>query len=261
MNDLAGKTALVCGSTRGIGLACAMELARRGAVVTLAARDEQALERTRAELSTDAGQTHGHVCIDFNDAAGLKQTIVRHLDAVGPANILVNNTGGPPSGPIVEAGPEAFEEAFSKHLICYQILARATLGGMKESGYGRIVNIVSTSVFQPIKGLGVSNTIRAAVANWAKTWATEVAPFGITVNNVLPGYTDTTRLQSLFRAKAERAGVSPQQIERETIAAIPMGRLASPNEIAAAVGFLASPAASYVSGVNLPVDGARLASH
>ncbi|MCH9033631.1 MAG: SDR family NAD(P)-dependent oxidoreductase, partial [Planctomycetes bacterium] len=218
MNDLAGKTALVCGSTRGIGLACAMELARRGAAVTLVARDEQALERARSELCTDAGQSHGHICVDFNDAADLKQKVTRHIDANGPVNILVNNTGGPPAGPIVEAEPEAFEEAFSKHLICFQILARATLGGMKESGYGRIVNIISTSVVQPIKGLGVSNTIRAAVANWAKTWATEVAPFGITVNNVLPGFTDTSRLQSLFKAKAQRTGLSPQQIERDAIA-------------------------------------------
>ena len=260
MNDLAGKRALVCGSTRGIGLACAMELARRGAAVTLVARDEQALERTGLELNTDAGQSHAHICVDFNDPADLKRKVTRHLEVNGPANILVNNTGGPPSGPIVEAEPEAFVEAFSKHLICFQILARATLAGMKESGYGRIVNIISTSVFQPIKGLGVSNTIRAAVANWAKTWATEVAPLGITVNNVLPGFTDTGRLQSLFKARAERTGVSPEQIEREAIAGIPIGRLASPTEIAAAVVFLASPAASYISGVNLPVDGGRLAS-
>lgn len=175
----------------------------------------------------------------------------------GPVHILVNNTGGPPSGPLIEAEPQAFERAFANHVISNQLLVQAVLPGMKSSGYGRIINIISTSVKQPIPGLGVSNTIRAAVANWAKTLAGELGPFGITVNNVLPGYTDTARLGSLIQARAQRSGVPEDAVRREMISQIPLGRLARPEEIAAAVVFLASPDASYISGINLPVDGGR----
>ncbi len=260
MAELTGKRALVCGSTQGIGRACAEELARRGATVTLAARNEASLRQVCGQLSTNSGQSHDFVCADFADSSAVKEAVARHLDSVGAVHILVNNTGGPPSGPILEADAAAFLSAVSQHVVCNHLLVQLTLPGMKESKYGRIINIVSTSVMQPIKGLGVSNTTRAAVANWAKTVATEVAPFGITVNCVLPGFTDTARLEHLFEAKAKRQGTTAQKVREEAIGSIPMGRLASPVEIAAIVGFLASPAASYVSGVNLPVDGARLAS-
>ncbi len=261
MVDLDGKRAMVCGSTQGIGRACAEELARRGASVTLVARDAAALERVRAELPGAQSRSHATICVDFGNPDAVRGRAAEHVNSAGAIHILVNNTGGPKSGPIVDAEPQAFRDAISNHVVCNHLLMQTLLGGMKDAGYGRIINIISTSVFTPIKGLGVSNTTRAAVANWAKTVASEVGAFGITVNNVLPGYTDTVRLKSLIAAKAKRSGVSEEQVVDEWINSIPLGRLAAPAEIAAVVGFLASPAASYVSGINLPVDGGRLATN
>lgn len=260
MNDLTGKKALVCGSTQGIGRACAMELADRGAEVTLAARNDGALQDVRSSLKTDAGQAHGAICVDFSDPTQVQDAVARHVETVGGIHILINNTGGPSAGPIINAKPKEFTAAFSNHVLCNHLLVQTLLAGMKSAGYGRVINIVSTSVVQPIKGLGVSNTIRAAVGNWAKTLANELGPFGITVNNVLPGYTATGRLRSLIERIAREQGVSTEEVEKGMKAAIPVGRFARPQEIAAVVGFLASPAASYVSGVNIPVDGGRLAS-
>jgi len=264
MGPLSGKRALVCGSTRGIGRACAFELARLGAQVTLFARDEAALRRVRDELPapnpSPTAPRHDYLRADFADPPSVRAAVIRHLETTGPIQILLNNTGGPPAGPVFIADPDAFHAAFSSHLICNQLLAQALVPGMKESGYGRIINIISTSVKQPLKDLGVSNTIRAAVANWAKTLASELAPFGITVNNVLPGSTMTGRLSSLIQARARAAGVPVEEIEREMKREIPAGRFGTPEEIAAGVGFLASPAASYITGINLPVDGGRTSS-
>ena len=265
MGPLGGKRALVCGGTQGIGKACAFELARLGAQVTLLARNEEALRRVRDELAaagTGAGggaSRHDHLRADFGEPESVRAIVARHVETTGPLEILLNNTGGPPGGPIVEASPDAFLSAFSAHLICNQILAQTLIPGMKRAGYGRIINIISTSVRHPIQGLGVSNTVRGAVASWAKTLANEVAPFGITVNNVLPGATATGRLRSLIQAKARAAGIGEDEVERQMKADIPMGRFAGPGEIAAAAGFLATPAAGYITGVSLPVDGGRIA--
>ncbi len=258
-NSLADKRALVCGSSSGIGRACALQLANLGAEVTVVSRSEASLKEALAELSSEGGQKHRFVVADFSDPPAVEKAVGAHVESVGPHQILVNNTGGPPSGPILEATPEAFITALTNHLLCNQLLVRTLLPGMKESGYGRIVNIISTSVIMPISGLGVSNTTRGAVANWGRTMAGELAPFGITVNNVLPGYTGTARLQSLFDKKAARLGSTADQVRADTIAAIPMKRLADPLEIGAVVAFLASPGASYVTGVNLPIDGGRTA--
>jgi len=186
--------------------------------------------------------------------------VEHHIEENGPIHILVNNTGGPPPGPVTEASPDQFTSWFSRHLVCNHILAQATMPGMQAAGYGRIINIISTSVKQPIPGLGVSNTIRAAVAGWAKTLATEVAAQGITVNNVLPGATMTDRLRSIIQRKAEAAGTSEQEAEARMQAEIPAGRFGAPEEIAAAVGFLAGPTAGYITGVSLAVDGGRISS-
>ncbi len=250
---------MVCGGSQGIGHACALELAAAGASVTLAARTEDSLRRAVGELDTSSGQTHTYIVADFSDPPSVVSAVEQRLAADGPFHVLVNNTGGPPSGPIVDAAPDAFLAAASNHVVCNQLLAQTLLPGMKQLGYGRIINIISTSVIQPIAGLGVSNTTRGAVANWGRTWSAELAPLGITVNNLLPGYTDTVRLQSLFDKKAKRLGQEPDRVKKDTIAAIPMQRLANPREIGAVVAFLASPAASYVTGVNLPVDGGRTA--
>lgn len=258
--DLNGKRALVCGSTQGIGRAVAMELASMGASVTLLARNAETLKKVCSELPAVAGSSGHHwLAADFGDLNAVR-TVAATLseDSAHPFHILINNTGGPPGGPITDASEKAFADAFAAHLLANQILTAAVLPGMKRAVYGRIINIISTSVKAPIPGLGVSNTIRAAVAAWAKTLAGEVAPHGITVNNVLPGFTDTARLGALFSAKAQKSGASVDTVTRDAIGSIPMGRLGRPEEIAAAVAFLASPAASYITGINLPVDGGRL---
>ena len=253
--SLEGKRALVCGASQGIGLAAAIELAALGASVTLVARNESRLKSAREALPGNGD--HDYICIDFSNTQGLKEKIDRHFAGKGHVHILVNNTGGPPGGPIAEAQPDEFVQAFNNHLICNHLLVQAVMSGMKQSGYGRIINIISTSVKQPLKGLGVSNTIRAAVANWAKTLSLELAPFGVTVNNVLPGATRTQRLTSLLESKSVKTGHSIESLETEMKAEIPMGRFAGAEEIAAAVAFLASPAASYITGINVPVDGGR----
>ncbi|MGE0352040.1 MAG: SDR family oxidoreductase [Gemmatimonadales bacterium] len=260
MLPLHDKRALVSGSSQGIGKACAIELARQGASVTLLARNGSRLEAVRQSLPPGEGAEHGVLVADFSEPEQVRDTVAAYLAEHGPVQILVNNTGGPPGGPIVEASAEQFLKAFRAHLICNQYLALAVLPGMRESGYGRIINIISTSVKQPIPGLGVSNTIRGAVASWSKTLAGEVGKSGITVNNVLPGATLTSRHYALIEAKAKKSGVSQAEIEADMKALIPLGRFAAPEEVAAAVGFLASPAASYITGVSLPVDGGRTAS-
>ena len=254
--DLRGKRALVSGSTQGIGKACAIELALLGANVTSVARNEESLQKVKTELSVVFGQQHDFLVADFSAPDVLNKKVMEYT-AAKPVHILVNNTGGPPSGPITDAAPEAFLQAFNNHLICNQLLAQAVLPGMKKAGFGRIINIISTSVKQPLKNLGVSNTIRAAVANWSKTWSLEVAPYGITVNNVLPGATNTIRLQTLMETKAQKTGVKTEAVSHEMLEEIPMKRFAEASEIASAVAFLASPAASYITGINLPVDGGR----
>ena len=258
--DLKNKRALVCGSTQGIGKAVAMELALLGANVTLVARNEQSLKQVKSELVTSGSQLHSYLCVDFNDTAALKVLVEQFIQRSGPVNILINNTGGPPAGPIVNAKPEEFISAFNNHLICNHILAQACIEGMKHSGYGRIVNVISTSVKQALPNLGVSNTIRAAVGNWAKTMANELGKFGITVNNVLPGATATQRLSTIIDNKALKTAMSNEAVKNEMLHEIPIGRFAEAHEIANAVAFLASPAASYINGINLPVDGGRTGS-
>lgn len=254
-----GKRALVCGSTQGIGKASALELAALGANITLIARNENRLKSVLRELKAGAGQNHNYLVTDFASPPQLKQ-VIEDFTKNTVVHILVNNTGGPPAGLAIDATPEEYLNAFSSHLLCNQILAQAVVQGMKREKYGRIINIISTSVKTPIKGLGVSNTIRGAVANWAKTLSVELGPFGITVNNVLPGATMTQRLESVMKEKAEQSGKSLDAVRQEMIADIPAGRISEPHEVAAAVAFLASPAAAYINGINIPVDGGRTKS-
>lgn len=257
--DLKGKNALVCGSTQGIGKASALELAALGANVTLVARNEEKLKACLAELPTHPHQKHHYLVADFENPEQLKEKISKYTTS-NRIHILVNNTGGPPAGLAINAKEEEFVKAFSNHLLCNHILVQACVEGMKSEKFGRIINIISTSVKVPLRNLGVSNTIRGAVANWAKTLSVELAPFGITVNNVLPGATMTGRLEAIIENKSQKTGVSFEEAKDEMINEIPAGRIGEAHEIAAAVAFLASPAAAYINGINLPVDGGRTGS-
>jgi 3-oxoacyl-[acyl-carrier protein] reductase len=257
--DLKGKRAVVCGSTQGIGRASAVELAMLGANVTLMARNKEKLMATCKELPSSNGQRHDYIVADFNSPEKVESKILKYASKE-IVHILVNNTGGPSSGLAIEAQTEVFINAFNAHLLCNHILVQALFPGMKKENFGRIINIISTSVKIPIHGLGVSNTIRGAVANWSKTLANELGPFGITVNNILPGATMTGRLDSIIKTKAEKSGVSIEKIKQEMIAEIPARRICDPQEVAAAVAFLASPAAAYINGINIPVDGGRTGS-
>lgn len=256
---LDGKNAVVCGSTQGIGKASAIELALLGADITLISRDEKKLKAVVKELPTPLGQKHDYLVADFNFPDALQAGLEKHFSKE-VVHILVNNSGGPPPGAAFDAKNEEFLKAFSNHLLCNQVLVQQLVPGMKKSGYGRIINIISTSVKTPLRGLGVSNTIRGAVANWAKTLSVELGPFGITVNNVLPGAAMTARLESLIKNRAKKASKTPEEIKKDMIAEIPAGRIGDAAEVAAAVAFLASPAASYINGINLPVDGGRTQS-
>ena len=258
--DLTGKRALVCGSSRGIGHAIATELAALGAECILVARDQLALSEVVKRLPTPHKQQHDAITADFNLAESVDVAAMRALASGKPIHILVNNTGGPPGGKAIDADPQAFIKAFHQHIVAAQIFSRALVPGMKLAGYGRIINIISTSVKAPIPGLGVSNTIRGAMASWAKTLASELGPMGITVNNILPGFTDTDRLKELIAARAKQGSLTDTQVADDMRKSVPMGRFGRTEEIAAAAAFLASPAASYISGINLPVDGGRTPS-
>ncbi|MBD2703863.1 SDR family oxidoreductase [Spirosoma sp. BT702] len=258
--DLTGKTAIVCGSTQGIGRASAVELALLGANVVLMARNEQSLQQTLIELDTLKGQQHCYVVADFGQAGAVAEAITQHLQKFPAVHILVNNTGGPAGGPLFDAKPEEFVQAFHNHLLNNQILVQAVVPSMRKAGYGRIVNVISTSIKQPIAGLGVSNTIRGAVAQWAKTLSLEIAHWGITVNNVLPGYTQTARLDAVLSMRAKSAGRSEEEMAQQMEREIPIGRFATSEEVAAAVAFLCTPAAASVNGINLPVDGGKTGS-
>lgn len=256
--DLTGKHALVCGSTQGIGKASAIALSNLGASITLMARNEEQLKKVLNELQPHPD--NDYIVADFSNPDEVEERITA-WSKNHKAHILLNNTGGPKGGPIIDAKPSEFTAAFSQHLICNHILVQALYPGMKEDGYGRIINIISTSVKQPIDNLGVSNTIRGAVANWSKTLANELGKYNITVNNILPGYTNTARLKSIAENKVAKSLASnTDEAIKDMADKSPMKRVAQPEELANVVAFLASPAAGYINGINVPVDGGRTKS-
>ena len=257
--SLEGRNAIVCGSSQGIGHAIAEELAIMGANCILLARNEENLKLAVSQLDISIRQSHVYHSIDFNDHEAVR-TLIKKITSHQTIHILINNSGGPKAGPVVDATEEEFLQAFNQHLIVNHILATSVIDGMKREGYGRIINIISTSVKTPLKNLGVSNTIRWAVASWSKTMANELGQFGITVNNVLPGSTSTVRLHSVVETNASEQNLSMEEVEKGMMEAIPAKRFGEPAEIAAVAAFLASPAASYVNGVSIPVDGGRTPS-
>ncbi|NNC49778.1 MAG: SDR family oxidoreductase [Flaviramulus sp.] len=252
------KNALVCGSTQGIGRATAMALAAEGVNVTLVARNRDKLKAVLEELPKH--RNHSYIVADFSKPRELQEQIIKFIEKNHGFHIVINNTGGPRSGNILTASLEEFDNAFTMHLKCNHVLAQATIPFMKTEGFGRIVNIISTSVKEPIPGLGVSNTVRGAVGNWSKTLATEVGPFGITVNNVLPGFTETVRLTEIINIKANASKTSIEEMTEIMKNYAPAKRFAKPEETANVITFLASEAASYVNGINVPVDGGRTKS-
>ncbi len=257
--DLAGKNAIVGGASKGIGKAISLELARRGASLTLLARSKDKLEELLSELDRSNQQDHDYLLVDYSNLESLSE-LITEAASKKRYHILINNTGGPPGGAVVNAQLNEFKNAFNNHVLANQMLTQIVVPGMKEEGYGRVINIISTSVKQPLDGLGVSNTIRGAVANWSKTMANELGSFGITVNNVLPGATATDRLSEIIQNKARKLDKSEEEVQQKMKSAIPVGRFARPEEIAYAVAFLSSSQASYINGINLPVDGGRTKS-
>lgn len=257
--SLENKTALVCGSTQGIGLASAIELSQLGASCILMARNEASLKEAIKQLDVSFNQQHDFLVADFDKPNNVKE-VIESYTATHPIHILINNSGGPNAGLISTANEEDFINTFNRHLICNHIITKAVVPSMKAAGYGRIINIISTSVKIPLPNLGVSNTIRGAVASWSKTMANELGQFNITVNNVLPGATSTGRLQAIIESNAGKKNVSVDVLEEEMKKEIPMKRFAEPSELGNVVAFLASPAASYINGVNIPVDGGRTGS-
>ena len=256
--NLKNKNALVCGSTQGIGKATAIALANEGAKVTLVARNRDKLKQVLAELPDS--ENHSFIVADFTNPRDLQEKIIKFIDENHGFHILINNTGGPRSGAILSASLDEFDNAFIMHLKCNHILAQATVPFMKEAAFGRIINIISTSVKEPIPGLGVSNTIRGAVGNWGKTLSVELGEFGITVNNVLPGFTDTERLAEIIKIKANIEGTTIEEMTEIMKNYSPAKRFAQPQETASVITFLASESASYVNGINIPVDGGRTKS-
>ncbi len=254
---LRDKTAIVGGASQGIGRATAMILAHQGARIIALARGAEALKGLINDLPIQyEGQIHRVESIDYEDLKSL-QRLGDELVEQQPVHIVVNNSGGPPGGALMEAEIDDFIRAITRHLFAFHTLTRCVVPSMKKTGYGRIINVISTSVKQPIPGLGVSNTTRAAVASWAKTLAGEIGGFGITVNNVLPGATRTGRLESLIDKWAKERGKTPESLAEGMQQVIPAGRFGEPEEIAKVIAFLASPDASYVNGVSLAVDGGR----
>lgn len=260
--DLTGKKAFVCGSTQGIGRAAAIEIALLGANVTLIARNEPRLRTVQEILDTSKGQAHDYIIADFGEPQALQDKLLQYCQShkLYEAHILINNTGGPAGGPIYEADIDEFKQAYEKHLVCNHLLVQTLVPLMKKAQYGRIVNVISTSVKEPIMGLGVSNTTRWAVASWAKTLSVELAPHQITVNNVLPGFTKTARLDSLIEKRALQSGKSIEEVETAMMNSVPSQRFGKAEEVGTAIAFLTTPSAAYINGTNITVDGGRTKS-
>lgn len=257
---LAGRVALVGGSSRGLGFAAARELAAEGCAVVVCSRDAAAVEAARDRIVQDTGAQVLGVVANLSAEAGVGDVTRAALDTFGRVDVLVTNTGGPPAGPFESHSREAWRAAVSQNLESVLDLARAVLPSMKERRWGRIINITSIAVKQPVEGLILSNSVRAAVTGFARTLASEVASFGVTVNNVMPGYTRTERLVHLAEHNATTRGITVEEAYAQWEREIPAARLGEPDELAALVAFLASPRAAYITAQSIAVDGGWIRS-
>jgi 3-oxoacyl-[acyl-carrier protein] reductase len=257
---LRGKVAIVAAASKGLGRAVAHELALEGAKLVICARGATALSAARDAIARASKGDVRAVVADLSTTDGIERVAREALDAHGRVDVLVNNAGGPPAGPFEQHPWQEWEKAVNLTLRSTIEMTRLVLPGMRERRWGRVINITSIAVKQPVDGLILSNSIRAAVTGWARTLATEVAADGVTVNNVLPGYTRTDRVEQLNASRASSEGVSVEEIERRTEAQIPMRRLGEPREFGAMVAFLASDRASYVTAQSIPVDGGWIRS-
>lgn len=249
---LEGRTALVCGSSKGIGRSCALMLARAGAKVIACARTIEDLSSLIEEMH---GEGHKAIELDLEDLDEVEKVV----SGLGIVHILVNNSGGPPGGPLLENELDDFEGPFRRHLHASHVITKALVPKMESEGTGRIVNIISTSVREPIDNIGLSNTLRGAMASWSKSMSRELPPC-ITINNILPGFTDTDRLGSLADSISQRTGRSVDDVQDGWMSSVPIQRLIDPMETAAAVTWLCLPSSSGVRGVSLAVDGGRMRS-
>ena len=255
---LAGKRALICGASGGIGAATARMMAKAGASVVVAARSVDKLDALVQELASFGPGTHVAMALDLEDLSAVDAAVKALLND-GPVHVLVNNAGGPPGGALIDAEVDEFIAPFQRHLHASHTLVKGLLPGMEAAGYGRILQIISTSVKEPIPNIGVSNTLRGAMASWAKTLSRELPPC-VTINNVLPGFTATDRLSSLANSIQARTGKSAEDVHRGWMEQVPIDRLIDPLETAATLTYLALPAAGAIRGVSLAVDGGRLRS-
>lgn len=256
MFDLNNKRALVCGASKGIGFAIAKKFSELGASVTLSSSNEDNLKQAVSKLNNT--DKHDYFAVDFNDYKLVEQTVKNLIDKGNKYDILVNNSSGPAPGQLSDASTDDLLNAFQRHLFSSHLITKLLLPNMKNNKFGRIINIISISVKEPVANLGVSNTLRGAMNSWAKTLSKEVAPYGITVNNLLPGYTETERLKNLFNNTAKKENTDYETIASKITAKIPLGRLGQADDLANAAAFFASEEASYITGVNLPIDGGFL---
>lgn len=257
---LSGKVALVAGSSRGLGRACAQELAQEGCPVVLCSRNADEIASAASQLQNETGADSLGVPCDLTDPADVARLVRTAQDRFGRVDILVTNTGGPPAGAFESHSPETWRDAIAQNFESVLNLARGVLPGMKNRRWGRIVNVTSIAVKQPVEGLILSNSVRAAVTGFARTLANEVAELGITVNNVMPGYTRTERLVHLAEHNAKSRDTSVDEAYAQWEREIPMRRLGEPRELAALVAFLASERASYITGASIAVDGGWIRS-
>jgi 3-oxoacyl-[acyl-carrier protein] reductase len=258
--SLSGKRAFIGGSSQGIGFAMAERMAACGASVTLTSRDEAKLKEAVAQLPKRKGQKHDYCVIDFGDLKKLEKVLVKYQAKTieNPVSILVLNSGGPAPATAFHATPPQYQAYFNASIMANQMLVQAFVPNMRERQFGRIITVLSSVVKQPKLDLGISNTIRAGIANWAKALSIELGGDGITVNNILPGFIQTARLNQLIDTRSQQTGLSKEKVMSSMAASIPAGRIGAPEDLGNVAAFLASDLAAYVNGVNVPVDGGLL---